>query len=138
MVVRRVLVDPIPYGFFPPMDQQAHIDPAVPEPDLDVEVAPTILDVQSAPNAVVGDACQTHVLVIDPPHEIPLTQNHPSKCLNRMVLEGLARSLYLFLSFFPHFSTYVVGDIPDNVDAPPLLRKCTVEMDSVAPIVLKL
>ena len=43
-------------------------------------------DAQSAPNAVVGDACQTHVVVVDPPHEIPLTQNHPSKCLNRMLV----------------------------------------------------
>ena len=74
----------------------------------------------------------------DPPHEIPLTQNHPSKCLNRMVFESLPHSLHLFLSFFPHFSTYVAGDIPDNVDVPLLLRKCTVEMDFVAPIVLKL
>ena len=30
----------------------------------------------------------------------------------------LTPSLHLFLSFFPHFSTYVVGDIPDNVDVP--------------------
>ena len=40
---------------------------------MDVEVAPTAPDVQSAPNEVVGDACQTHVVVTDPPHEIPLT-----------------------------------------------------------------
>ena len=30
MVVRRVLVDPIPHGFTPAMDQQAHIDPVTP------------------------------------------------------------------------------------------------------------
>ena len=45
---------------------------------MDVEVAPTVPDAQSAPDEVVGDACQTHVVVVDPPHEIPLTQNHPS------------------------------------------------------------
>ena len=71
--MHRVLVDPIPHGFFPPMGQQAHIDPPVMEADMDVEVAPTVPDAQSAPNAVVGDACQTHVVVADPPHETPLT-----------------------------------------------------------------
>ena len=44
--------------------------PHVPEPDMDVEVAPTVPDAQSAPNAVVGDGCQTHVSVVDPPYEI--------------------------------------------------------------------
>ena len=68
-----MLVDPIPYGFSPPMGQQAHFDPLVPEPDMDVEVAPTVPDAQSALNEVVGDACQTHVVVADLPHEIPLT-----------------------------------------------------------------
>ena len=29
VVVRRVLVDPIPHGVSPPMDQQAHIDPLI-------------------------------------------------------------------------------------------------------------
>ena len=73
VVVCRVLVDPIPRGFSPPMGQQAHIDPPVPKPDMDMEVAPTVPDAQSARNEVVGDACQTHVVVADPPHEIPLT-----------------------------------------------------------------
>ena len=73
VVVRRVLVDPIPHGFSPPMGQQAHIDPPILEPDMDVEVAPTVPDAQSALNEVVGDACQTHVVVADPPHEISLT-----------------------------------------------------------------
>ena len=63
VVVRRVLVDPIPHGFSPPMGQQAHIDPLIPKPDMDVEVAPTVLDTQSASNMLVGDACQTHDVV---------------------------------------------------------------------------
>ena len=42
VVVRRVLVDPIPHGFSRPMGQQAHFDPLVPEPDMDVEVAPMV------------------------------------------------------------------------------------------------
>ena len=83
--MRRVLVDPIPHGFTPAMDQQAHIDPPIPEPYLHVEIAPTVPDAQSAPNAVFGDGCQTHFSVADPPYEIPLIQNHPSKCLNCMV-----------------------------------------------------
>ena len=67
---------------------------------MDVKIAPTVPDAQSAPNAIVGDACQTHVVVVDPPHEIPLTQNHPSKCLNHMVFWSLPPSLHPFLSFF--------------------------------------
>ena len=68
--MRRVLVDPIPHGFTPAMDHQAHIDPLVPEPYLHVEIAPTVPDAQSAPNELVGDACRTHDVVADPPHEI--------------------------------------------------------------------
>ena len=88
-----------------------------------MEIAPTVPDAQSAPNAVVGDGCQTHVSMVDPPHEIPLTYNHPSKCLNRMVFGSLPRSLHLFLSFFPHFSTYLARDIPENVDVPPVAEQ---------------
>ena len=101
------------------MDQQAHIDPPIPKPDMDVEVAPTVPDAQSTPNAVVGEACQTHVVVVGPPHEIPLTQNHPSKCLIRMVIRSLPSFLHPFLLFFPYFSTYVAGDIAKNVAVPP-------------------
>ena len=50
-------------GFTPAMDHQAHIDPRIPEPYLHVQIAPTVPDAQSAPDAVVGDACQTHVVV---------------------------------------------------------------------------
>ena len=56
----------------------------------------------------------------DPPHEIPLTQNHPSKCLIHMVIGSLPPFLHPFLSFFPHFSAYVAGDIPKNVVVPPV------------------
>ena len=111
---------PIPHGFTPAMDHQAHIDPPVLEPYLHVQIAPTVPDAQSAPNAVFVDGCQTHVSVADPSYKIPLTQNYPSKCLNRMVFGSLPHSLHLFLSFFPHFSTYVAGDIPENVDVPPV------------------
>ncbi|RCV18790.1 hypothetical protein SETIT_3G331600v2 [Setaria italica] len=73
VVVHRVLVDPIPRWFSRPMGQQAHFDPPVPEPAMDVEVAPTVPDVESAPNEVVGDVCPTVDDVADSPHEILLT-----------------------------------------------------------------
>ena len=57
VVVCRVLVDPIPHGFSPPMGQQAHFDPLIPEPAMDVEVAPMVPDAQSTPNELVRDAC---------------------------------------------------------------------------------
>ena len=85
---------------------------------MDVEVAPMVPDAQSVPNELVGDACQTHDVVVDPPHEISLTQNHPSKCLIRMVIGSLPPFLTSNFSFFPHFSTYVAGEISDNVDVP--------------------
>ena len=44
---------------------------------MDVEVTPRVPDAQSGPNELVEDACQTHDIMVDPPHEIPLTQNHP-------------------------------------------------------------
>ena len=44
VVVRRVVLDRIPHGFSPEMGQQAHFDPPVSEPDMDVEVAPTVPD----------------------------------------------------------------------------------------------
>ena len=71
----RVVLDRIPHGFSPKMGQQAHFDPPVPELDMDVEVAPTVFDAQFTPNEVVGDACQTHIVVADPPHEILLTES---------------------------------------------------------------
>ena len=67
---------------------------------MDVEVAPTDPDAQSAPNEVVGDACQTHDVVADSPHEIPFTQNHPSKCLIRMVIGSLPPFLHHFFHYF--------------------------------------
>ena len=95
--MHRVLVDPIPHGFTPAMDHQAYIDPPVPEPYLHVQIAPTVLDAQSAPNAVVGDGCQPYVSMADPPYEIPLTQNHSSKCLNRMVFGSLLTHLFFVI-----------------------------------------
>ena len=92
---------------------------------MDAEVAPTVPDAQSAPNEVhiskaVGDDCRTHDVVADPPQEIPLTQNHLSKCLIRILLWSLPPSLHPFFSFFPRISVYGVGDIPNNVDVPPV------------------
>ena len=76
-------------------------------PSRPYKVAPTIFDAQSAPSELVGDACQTHDVVADPPHETSLTQNHPSKCLIRIVIGSLPLFLHPFFSFFPCISTYV-------------------------------
>jgi hypothetical protein len=75
VVMHRVLVDPIPLGFSPPMGEQAYFDPPVPERDVDAEVPPTVHNTQSAPNDVAH-----------PPQEIPLIQNHPSKCQLGIIL----------------------------------------------------
>nr|TKW40085.1 hypothetical protein SEVIR_1G223100v2 [Setaria viridis] len=63
------------------MGQQSHFDPPILK---DVEVAPTVPDAQSTSNELVGDACQTHNIVADSPHEISLTHNHPNKYIIRM------------------------------------------------------
>ena len=55
--MHRVVLDRISHGFSLEMGQQAHFDPPVLEPDMDVEVAPTVPYAQSAPNELVGDAC---------------------------------------------------------------------------------
>ena len=103
VVVRRVVLDRIPHVFPPEMGQQTHFDPPVPEPDMDVEVAPTVPDAQSAPNEVVGDACRTHDVMADPPHEISLTQNHPSKYLPHRYWELTPFLTSIFLILFSYF-----------------------------------
>jgi hypothetical protein len=76
--VRWVFDDPAPRGFSPPL-----LEPPSRELDIDVEVAPTLPDAQSAPN-------------VDP-QEIPLTQNHPSKYRIRMQSNHLSHSVLVFL-----------------------------------------
>ena len=120
------------------MGQQAHFDPPVSEPNMDVKVAPTVPDAQSAPNELVGDACQTHDVVADPPHKIPLSQNHPSKCLICMVIGGLPPSLHPFFHSFLIILLMLQETFLTMWMCPLLLHKCTVEMDFVAPIVSKL
>ena len=120
------------------MGQQAHFDPLVLKPGMDVEVAPTVPDAQSTPNEVVGDACQTHVVVVDPSHEISLTQNRLSKCLNRMVIGSFPLPYIHFFHSFLISLLMLQETFQRMLMCPLLLRKCTVEIDSVAPIVLKL
>ena len=40
-----------------------------------------------------------------------------------MVIGSLPPSLHPFFSFFPYFSTYVAGDIPDNVNVPTVVAQ---------------
>ena len=86
VVVGRVLPDPIHHGFSLPLGEQPVADPPAPEPVMDVQVASTVPDAQSAPNEIpiaeaVGLVRRPHVVVAEPLQEVPLTQNHPSKCL---------------------------------------------------------
>ncbi|RCV07583.1 hypothetical protein SETIT_1G256500v2 [Setaria italica] len=81
VVVRPVGVDRNPRRFSRPMGQRAHFDPPVPEPVMNVDVAPTIPDAESAPNEVVGHGCRIDDDVADSPNEFLFTQNDPSKCL---------------------------------------------------------
>nr|TKW13910.1 hypothetical protein SEVIR_5G132000v2 [Setaria viridis] len=59
------------------MGQRAHFDPLIPEPVMDVDVAPTIPDAESAPNEVVGHGCRIVDDVADSPNEFLFTQNDP-------------------------------------------------------------
>jgi hypothetical protein len=74
------------------MGEQVFFEPPVPERDVDADVPPTIPDAQSAPNDVAH-----------PPQDIPLTQNHPSKCQLDIVL-----SLYLKSLLLIHFSYHLL------------------------------
>ena len=81
VVVRRVVVDATPRGFSPGAGDDAQFEPPPRErfepparqQDVEVEVMPTVPDANSSPNEV-------HISVPGPPEEIPLTQDHPSKC----------------------------------------------------------
>jgi hypothetical protein len=92
---------------------------------MEAEVAPMVPDAQSTRNEVhvvvaVGDASGSHDVVVEPPQEIPLTQNHPNKCLSRIVSLAVTPSGHLLISLFPYILAYAAGDIPDNVDVPPI------------------
>jgi hypothetical protein len=76
--------------------------------------------------------------VVDPPHEIPLTQNHLSKCRIRIVIGSLPLPYIHFSHSFLVFLFLLQETFLTIWMCPLLLRKCTVEMDYVPPIVLKL
>uniref|UniRef100_K4AKX6 MULE transposase domain-containing protein n=1 Tax=Setaria italica TaxID=4555 RepID=K4AKX6_SETIT len=77
VVVRPVGVDRNSRRFSRPMGQRAHFDPPVAEPVMDVDVAPTIPDAESAPNEVVGHGCWIVDDVADSPNGFLFTQNDP-------------------------------------------------------------
>jgi hypothetical protein len=124
--VRRVVLDRIPHGVSPEMGQQAHFNPPVPGPDMDVEVAPMVPDAQCAPNEVVGDACRTDDFVADPPRAIPLTQNHPS-VLSASLLGTYPLPYIQFSHSFLVFLLMLQETFLTIWMCPMLLRKCTVE-----------
>ncbi|XP_066380924.1 heat shock 70 kDa protein BIP2-like [Miscanthus floridulus] len=93
------------------MGQQAHFDPPILEPDMDVEVAHIVPDAQSSPNKVVGDNCQTHDVVIDPPHEIPLTQNHLRHIPNNVDVPPIAAQVHCGDGFYGSNSVKIMNHL---------------------------
>jgi hypothetical protein len=81
LVVRKLSNDPTPHGyspqrcFSPESENQAPSDPSLANLEVDVEDVLVVPDAQSTPNEV--EICPD---VSAAPQEIPLTQNHPSKC----------------------------------------------------------
>ncbi|KAG0514039.1 hypothetical protein BDA96_10G155200 [Sorghum bicolor] len=111
MVVLRVLVDPMP----PYFDHATFA--------MEPKVAPRVPDAQSADNEVcvaivVGDGSGSHDVMVEPPQEIPLTQNHLSKCLFHIVPLSINPSGHLLMSFFPYNLAYAARDITNNLDVP--------------------
>ena len=90
---------------------------------MEPEVAPRVPDAQSADNEVcvaivVGDGSGSHDVMVEPPQEIPLTQNHLSKCLFHIVPLSINPSGHLLMSFFPYNLAYAARDITNNLDVP--------------------
>jgi hypothetical protein len=120
LVVRKLSNNPTPHVYPPPTRHSPPhglsldpVNPPIMEPpllnrELDVEDVVVVADAQSAPNELgvcpgVRVSCGTDD-GFPPPHEIPLTQNHPSKCFSD-TLAFLTRSSLLFfismLCIFP-------------------------------------
>jgi hypothetical protein len=76
--------------------------------------------------------------VADPPHEIPLTQNHPSKCRICIVIGSSPLPYIHFSHSFLVFLFLLQETFLTIWMCPLLLHKCTIKMGYVAPIVLKL
>jgi hypothetical protein len=132
--VRKSSIEPTPHVHSPPNGQSPphgfsleHENPAPAYPPLanlevDVEDPVAVPDAQSVPNEVgicpsVGAQCRTNN-VVTAPQEIPLTQNHPSKCRSN--------TLFFFYSpLIPFLCPNAIlncglnaGDIPDNIGVP--------------------
>jgi hypothetical protein len=107
---------------------------------MDAEVPPMVPDAKSAPNEVriaeaVGDTSWSHYVVAEPAQEI-LTQNHPSKCLFRIILWSLP-PLFIHLSHsFLVFRIMLQETFPQMWMFLLLMLKCPLEMDFVPSIVL--
>jgi hypothetical protein len=122
LVVRKLSIDPSPLiGHSPPRRfSPVHDIPActaeAPLPNLEVDVEDVVapLDAQSAPNEV-----GTTPVVGTAPQEIPLTQNHPSKCCSNTLQ-------FCYWPLIPFLHLYAIliyglnaGDIHDNVCGAP-------------------
>ena len=78
--MRKLSNDPTPHGYSPPRrfspepENLAPSEPPLPNREVDVEDVVMVPDARSALNEV--GICGNDVVAA--PHEIPLTQNHPS------------------------------------------------------------
>lgn len=82
LFVQKVSIDPNPHGYSPKLGTSALLNL-----EVDVEDVPEVTDALFAPNEVqisqlVRVECQTGD-VVAAPMEIPVTQNHPSKCRSK-------------------------------------------------------
>jgi hypothetical protein len=69
-----------PHGFLPVEDDPVPCDPPIPNREVDVEDVVVVPDAQFAPNEAI--ICPNGSTA---PQEIPLTQNHPSKCRSNIL-----------------------------------------------------
>jgi hypothetical protein len=138
LVVRKLSKDPTPlghsplighsppHGFSPALDVLGPCDPPLSNREVDEENVFVVPDVQSAPNEVGVYPNVDAPNVVTDPQEIPLTQNHLSKCcsytfhsLNRHYLHSLVPNDGILIC------CSIVGDIPGNVGCPPVPPSAT-------------
>ena len=108
LVIRKFSNNPNPHGY-PPLNSHAPpnrlsptpvnppiYEPLLPNREVDVEDVVVVPDAQSAPNEVgVCPQVRGSDDGFVAPHEIPLTQNHPSKCCIDTIVS------LLLLIYFP-------------------------------------
>jgi hypothetical protein len=93
LVVRKLSKAPSPHVHLAP--NVPSVDPPLPNLEVDQEDAVAVPDAQSGPNkfGICPDA-RAHCRIDDvgtAPQDIPLTQNHPSKCCSNTTFSFIIR-----------------------------------------------